>query len=139
MFSLLSNWILVLSFLQILKTLFLACKRELTWESNHRRSLSSHNMALCGIKLLRTFRTNLLKIQTFSLTFVFEKALSQLKSCSSNEVSFCFFKMPNLSWIWWWEINFHIKFCQNNLVMVTWMKGRMNTWFDYQVWLRRKN
>ena len=43
-------------------------------------SLSLHNIVSCGIKLLRTLRTDLLKIQTFKLTFVFENALSQLKS-----------------------------------------------------------
>ena len=78
----------------IFKNLLLSCKRDLIRELNHGGSLSSHNMVSCGIKLLRTLRTDLLKIHTFSLTFVFEKALSQLKSSnallmrSSCEVAF---------------------------------------------------
>ena len=40
-------------------------------------------MVSCGIKLLRTLRIDLLEIHTFSLTFVFEKALSQLKSSNA--------------------------------------------------------
>ena len=49
-------------------------------ELNHGGYLSSHNMVLCGVKLLRILRTDLLNIHNFSFTFVFEKALSQLKS-----------------------------------------------------------
>ena len=55
-------------------------------ELNHGGTLSSHNMVSCGIKLLRTLRTDLLKIYTFSLTFVFEKALSQLKSFNAVQM-----------------------------------------------------
>ena len=78
----------------IFKNLLLSCKRDLIRELNHGGSLSSHNMVSCGIKLLRTLRIDLLEIHTFSLTFVFEKALSQLKSSdallmrSSCEVAF---------------------------------------------------
>ena len=64
----------------IFKNLFMSCKRDLIREWNHRGSLSSYNIVLCGIKLLRTLRIDLLEIHTFSLTFVLEKVLSQLKS-----------------------------------------------------------
>ena len=66
--------------LSVRKTLVLACKRELIQDLNDGGALSSYNAVSCGIKLLRKLRADLLKIQTFLLTLVFEKALSQLKS-----------------------------------------------------------
>ena len=47
---------------------------------------------------------------------------------SSNEISFCFVKMPDLSCSWSWVIDFQIKPGENNLMITTWMQGRMNTW-----------
>ena len=44
---------------------------------NQSGSLSLHTTVSWGIKLLRMFKTVLLNIATFSLTFVFEKAFSQ--------------------------------------------------------------
>ena len=49
-----------------------------------------HNMVSCGMTLFRTLRTDLPKIRTFSLTFVFEKALSQLKSFNALLMSSVF-------------------------------------------------
>ena len=51
---------------------------------------------------------------------------------------FSLFKMSDLSWVRWCVTDLQIKFYKSNLMMTTWVRGRMNTWFDYQVWLRRK-
>ena len=52
---------------------------------NQGGSLSLHTIVSCGIKLLRILRTVLLlKISTFSLTFVFENAPSQLNSLNDK-------------------------------------------------------
>ena len=125
-----------------MKNLFLSCKRDLIRELNHGGSLSSHNMVSCGIKLLRTLRTDLLKIHTFSLTCVFEKALSQLNSFNGLLMSSVFTSLKcrtSIAYGGWWVTYFQMKICKNNLMVTTWMKGRTITWFDYPVWLRRKN
>ena len=54
---------------------------------NHGESLSSHANISCGMKLLRIFRIVLLKMLTFSLTLVFEKALVQLNSLIALRIS----------------------------------------------------
>ena len=45
---------------------------------NHSGSLPSHTINSWGMKLLRIFKTVLLKFKTLSSTFLFSKALSQL-------------------------------------------------------------
>ena len=63
---------------------------------NQGGSLSLHTIVSCGIKLLRILRIVLLKISTFSLTFVFENALSQLNSLMARLISLVFHQLAPL-------------------------------------------
>ena len=82
---------------------------------NHGGSLSSHVNISCGMKLLKILRIVLLKILTFSLTLVFEKALAQLKplialQISSILASLYIIPKLNLAYtIWWWQFG-----CRDN-------------------------
>ena len=57
---------------------------------NHGGSLLSQTIFSWGIKLLSIFNIQLLKIETFSLTLVLRKALSQLKSVIARLISSVF-------------------------------------------------
>ena len=55
--------------------------------SCHHISLSSHTIVSCGIKLLRTLKTVLLKMSTFSFTRVCKKVLCQSTSSTDFFIS----------------------------------------------------
>ena len=54
---------------------------------NYGGSLSSHVNISCGLKLAGVLRIVLLKILTFSMTLVFEKALALLNSLIAPRIS----------------------------------------------------
>ena len=80
----LRNWILFQFWQQALQVLSFSLNNDLIFPLNHGGSLSSQTITSWGMKLLRTFKTVLLKIKTFSSTCLFAKALSQSNSLTDR-------------------------------------------------------
>ena len=87
---------------------------------NRGGSLRLHINISCGAKLLRILKIVLLKSLTFSLTLMFEKALScptKSVNCSSNKFNISIFVVPNLLQIRKRVCNFLVKYSGYNLMM----------------------
>ena len=82
---------------------------------NHGGSLSSHAINSWGIKLLRIFKTVLLRLRPHP-HFCFRKLFPIWTDCSSDKIIIRMFIVPNLTSIRRGIMDFKIKFCLNNLI-----------------------
>ena len=84
-----------------------------------RESLSSMVNISSGLKLESIFKIVLFRMNTFSLTLVFTKVLSQsnilIARLITSVFSICFLVVPDVTKMRWWIMNFQVKFCKNNL------------------------